>query len=86
MSATFHTLPTWKKDSTPAEWLGELVGCALARPEQWQRIVVVFEEVGPKGGSLRTRSLSYNCETNTLIIGTLATAQQEVFEEMKGRR
>ena len=83
--ATISTLPVWKKDSTPAEWLQELAACALANPEKWGRIVVVFEKVDGTG-SIETRSLSYNCETNTLKLGTLACAQLEVFDEMKGRR
>ena len=84
VTATIDTLPVWKQDSTPAEWLQELAACALARPHQWQKIVVAFQFVGDK--IVETRSLSYNCPTNVEKIGILETAKCEVFEEMKGRR
>lgn len=86
MSASISTLPVWKKDSTPAEWLAELAAMALEHPERWARVVVVFEKVNADNLSIQTRSLSYNIKSNTEIIGTLETAKLEVFELMKGRR
>lgn len=86
MSASISTLPVWKKDSTAAEWLGELAALAMEHPERWARIVVVFEETNAEKMPIRTKQYSYGIETNTDIMGTLATAQFELFEFMKGRR
>ena len=86
MSATVSTLPVWKKDSTAAEWLQELAACALVRPEQWARIVVVYEECNKDGVPVKTREYSRGIDSNTDLMGTLVTAQLELFEHMKGRR
>jgi hypothetical protein len=86
MTATISTLPVWKKGSTPAEWLSELVGLALENPEKWGRIVVVFEKTNEQGHGVESRYHSYGIETNTDVMGTLAAAQMEIFEYMKGRR
>ncbi len=84
MTATVSTLPIWKKDSTASEWLQELAAMALEHPEQWERIVVVFEQDSPK--QTHTRFLSRAIRTNQEILGTLVCAQHELFEYMKGRR
>lgn len=86
MSASISTLPIWKKDSTAAEWLQELAACALANPERWPRIVVIFEELDKDGLPFKTRQCSYGIQHNTDILGTLTTAQHELFEHMKGRQ
>lgn len=86
MSASFHTLPVWKKDSTPAEWLSEISGLAMERPERFGRIVIVFEKTNEKGHAIETRWHQYGIETNTDIVGTLEVAKQEVIDFMKGRR
>lgn len=83
MSASFHTLPIWKKDSTAAEWLEEVAGLARQYPERFDRVVIVFEE---RGDSWRTRWHQRNYTANQDVLGTLECAKLEVYEYMKGRR
>ena len=86
MSASFHTLPVWKKDSTAAEWLEELAALARENPERWARILVVHEELDHNGHAYRTRQFSRNIETNEEILGVLEVAKLETWELMKGRQ
>lgn len=58
----------------------------MEHPAHWARIVVVLEEVNAEKMPIKTRQYSYGIEHNTDILGTLATAQFELFEFMKGRR
>ena len=85
MSASISTLPVWKKDSSPAEWLSEISALALQYPERFQRIVVIFEECDA-GLPTKTRQHSYQIPCNTDILGALEAAKLELFEYMKGRR
>lgn len=85
MSATINTIPVWKKNSTVAEWLEELAARARARPEQWSRVVVVYQELNKDGHPYKTRDFSKNIPTNAEILATLAIAQFELWETMKGR-
>lgn len=81
MSGKIATLPIWKKDSTPAEWLHELAGMALERPERFGRMVIVLEETLPSGRTIM-RYHSHGVETNTEVLGLLVVAQQEVLSFM----
>ena len=85
MSATLSTLPVWKKNSTPAEWLQEVAGVALEFPERFARIVVIAEELNKAGIPNKTRLWDKNIPTNSEIVGVLAIAQMETWERMKGR-
>jgi hypothetical protein len=86
MSASVHTLPIWKKGSTPAEWLEELAGLARENPERWAQIAVVFNELNEEKMPTKTRYYSYGLLTNTDILGALQVGILEVFDYMKGRR
>lgn len=86
MSATVHTLPIWKKDSTAAEWLQEVAAVAMTHPEQFARIVVVYDEENGDGDVWKQRYYARNHKTNSQIVGALETCKLEVFEYMKGRR
>jgi len=86
MTASISSLPIWKKDSTPAEWLQEIATIAMEHPERFARIVVVCEEENKEGFPYKTRFWSRNHKTNTDIIGSLQVCALEVFEYMKGRR
>ena len=86
MSASIHTIDVWKKNSTAAEWLGELASMALANPEKWARVVVIFEKVNADGAPIETRQFAHGIAHNTDIMGTIETAKLELFEHMKGRR
>ena len=84
MSATVSTLPIWKKNSTPAEWLQELAALAIENPERWARIVVIYEEINADGYPIRMRQFSRGIACNNSILGTLVSAQMELFDYMKG--
>ncbi len=86
MSASISTLPIWKKDSSPAEWLQEVAAVAMVHPEQFARVVVVFDEENKDGHVFKQRFYARNHETNVAIVGALETCKLEVFEYMKGRR
>lgn len=77
-------MPIWKKNSTPAEWLGELASMAIERPERFSRMVVYFEEID-KNGDSHFRHAAHNVKTNSDIMGFMETAKFELFEHMKGR-
>lgn len=85
MSASISTLPVWKKDATPAEWLQEMAAMALVNPERFAKIVVVYEEDTTMGKS-QTRWQQKGYTDNTTILGTLECAKLELFEYMKGWR
>ena len=85
VSATFSTLPVWKKNSTPAEWIQEIASVALEFPERFARIVVIAEELNKEGIPNKTRLWDKNIPTNSEIMGVLSTAQMETWERMKGR-
>lgn len=84
--ASIKTLPIWKKDSSPAEWLSEVAALAMEHPGRFSRIVVIYEEFNDKGLSSHTRWQQRGYDNNTDILGTIACAQMELFEYMKGRR
>jgi len=86
MTASVSTLPIWKKDSTPAEWLQEVAALALEHPERFGRIVVIYEERAKDNTAMHIREQSYKCENNVDILGLLDWAKFELFEWMKGRR
>ena len=86
MTATISTLPVWKAGASAAEWLEELAALAREKPEQWNRIVVVFDELNVEGLPSKTRQHSYNHPHNTGIIGALEVAQLELWEYTKGRQ
>lgn len=88
MTASISTLPIWKKDSTPTEWLSELAAMALENPERFSKVIVIYEEETIRGeveGSI-VRWACHNIDTNTGILGLMVSAQLELFDEMKGRR
>lgn len=84
MSATISVLPVWKKDASPSEWFMEMAAMALASPERFRRIAVVYEEHNNEGSI--TRHASYKVETNSDVLGLMETAKLELFEYMKGRQ
>jgi hypothetical protein len=86
MTASISSLPIWKKDSTPAEWLQEIATIAMEYPERFSRIVVVCDEDNKEGMPFKSRFWSRNHKTNTDVIGALQVGMLEVFEYMKGRR
>lgn len=86
MSASVSCLPVWKKDSTPAEWLQEVAAIAMATPERFSRILVLYEEFDREGDPVKTRQQSYNIQANSQILGILEYAKLETFEYMKGRQ
>lgn len=45
-------LPIWKKDSTPEEFLSELAMIARKKPEMFSKMVLLYEEFLPEGGSI----------------------------------
>lgn len=85
MTATISTLPVWKAGASAAEWLEELAALARERPEQWAKIVVVFEQLSDDNLPFKTRQHTFNHPHNTGIIGALEVAQLELWEFMKGR-
>lgn len=86
MNASIHTLPIWKKNSTPAEWLSEVAAMALEHPERFARMALVYESQVDENGQVHTRWQSYGIPTNSDVMGQFETAKLEVFEYMKGRR
>lgn len=82
-SATVHTLPVWKKGSTPAEWLQEIAALALEKPERFHNMIVIFEEVNQKGHSTSTRYHVHGIKSNTELVGALEYAKQLVISYMK---
>lgn len=86
MTASISTLPVWKKNGTAAEFLQEVAGLALERPERFSRVVVIFEKVNEDGQPIETRHHCKGIKSNTDLICTLETTKLEVFEFMKGRR
>lgn len=86
MSATISTLPVWKKDSTPAEWLQEVATLALEHPENFARIVVVAEQLNRENIPDKCRVWTKNVLTNSDTMGVLVTAQHEIYEYMRGRK
>lgn len=86
MSATVTAIPVWKKNATPSEWLSELSSLSMESPENWSRIVVIFEKVNSENVPIESRWHSYGIKTNQDVIGTLEAGKMEVFEYMKGRR
>ncbi len=85
MSASVHTLPVWKRGATPAEWLQELAAMALANPERFGRIVVVYEEMHAEGYAVKLRDLSYGHPHNSGIIATLEQAKLRTYDIIRGR-
>jgi hypothetical protein len=79
------TLPRWKRDSSPGEWLSECAGMAFENPEKWARIALVFNEVDEEGIIKKTRYHSYGIPTNSELIGTLEVGKLLVFDELRGR-
>lgn len=86
MTASISCLPVWKKDSTPAEWLGEMVGLALEHPERFSRVVVIYEEVDEQSRPVLLRSQSYGINSNTDMLGTLEHTKMDLYDHMKGRK
>ena len=86
MTATLATLPIWKKDATPADWLQEVAAIALVYPERFSRIIVVYEQNNPEAQPICTRMQSYGFPHNTDIMGALETAKCELWDLMKNRQ
>lgn len=86
MSAKIHAMPVWKKHSTPGEWLGEVAGLALARPERFGRIIVIAEELDESGCAIAISTYDKNVPTGTLQIGILQMAILDEYDRIKGRR
>ncbi len=74
MSAKLHVLPRWKKDSTASEWLQEVAAMALAAPEKFHRIAIVYESEDER--FIRTQSR--NCRTNTDICALFEMGKLDV--------
>lgn len=85
MSASIYVLPVWKKDATAAEWLQELAAMALANPERFARIVLVYEEIKSDNKSI-ARIQSFQIASNTEVLGLLELGKTETIEWMYGRR
>lgn len=87
MVASVSTLPIWKKDSTPSEWLSEIAMMALEHPERFSRVVVIYEsEVEGEPRRNETRWQNRGCANNAEVMGVVETGKLEIFEFMKGRR
>jgi hypothetical protein len=55
---SFSVLPIWKKDATAYERLSELALLAKAKPERFEKFVIVYQETTPEG-RWRTRTMEY---------------------------
>lgn len=84
MTAEIQSLPIWKKDSSPGEWLQECAARALEHPERFARIVLIAEEHNERVHY--TRWWQRNYQTNTDVMGSIELAKLEIFEYMRGRR
>jgi hypothetical protein len=83
--ASIHTLPNWKKGSTEVEWFQEFAAMAMEHPTRFARVVVIYEEVNAEGMPIKTRMQSRGIADNTSMLGTLAVAQDDLLDHMKGR-
>jgi len=84
VTATISTLPVWKKGASAAEWLEELAALAREHPEQWQRIIVVFEQFNSDNQPVKSRLHSFGHDHNTGILGAMRVAELELWAYMKG--
>lgn len=84
-ASNIATLPRWKRDSSPGEWLSECAGLAMENPGKWQKISVVFQELDTEGIVCKTRYHSYGVQTNSEHIAVLEVGKLLVFDALRGR-
>ena len=83
--STIATLPKWKRDSTPGEWLMECAGLAMESPEKWAKVAIVFQEVDEEKIPKMSRYHSYGIKSNSELIGVLEVGKLLVFDKLRGR-